>query len=88
MIDPTEYPWLFAGIALLSTPIYRGLAVSIFGTSANFKAALRYWLLPSTWTLLEETEINWQAELRMFFLVGLCVGFVAAVYDTCVKYFV
>jgi hypothetical protein len=88
MIDPTEYPWLFAGIVLLSIPIYRGLAVAVFGTPTKFQSAVRYWSQSSTWIPSEDDDINLEAETKMCLLVILCMAFVAAVYDTCVRYFV
>jgi len=87
MIDATQHPLLLIAIAALSYPVYRGLALAIFGNEAGFAAAIKYLRTPTTWKPLNDPwSADRMTDVRWFVFAALCVGFVAAIYYLCVRY--
>jgi len=87
MIDPIRHPLLFVAIVLLSYPVYRGLALAVFGNAAGFVAAVKYLRTPSTWKPFNDPwSEDRLLDLQWFFFIALCCGFVAALYQLCCRY--
>jgi hypothetical protein len=88
MIEPVAHPVLLLILAAASFPVYRGLALAIFGNADGFAAAMKHIKNPDTWKPLNDP---WSAErlmdLRWFAFITLCIGFVAAMYRFCVRLF-
>jgi hypothetical protein len=79
MIDSVQHPLLVFTVAILGLPVYRGLALALFGTKERFQAAIRHCVTPGTWLPFKDplTE-DWETGVRMFSFVALCASFIAA----------
>jgi hypothetical protein len=88
MIEPVTHPFLLLILAAASYPVYRGLALAIFGDAKGFAGAVKHIKNPETWKLLNNpfSEERFM-DLRWFVFITLCIGFVAAMYHFCVRLF-
>jgi hypothetical protein len=87
MVNLSEHPALLLCILILSYPVYRGLAVSIFGTQEAFLAAVRSFKESTMRSPLKNPWLeDWQTPLRLFAYAVLCIALVAALYDLSVRY--
>jgi hypothetical protein len=88
MIEPIAHPFLLLALATASYPVYRVLALAIFGNAEGFAAAVKHIKNSDTWKPLNDP---WSEErlmdLRWFAFITLCIGFVAAMYYFVVRLF-
>jgi hypothetical protein len=87
MINFTEHPMVLLFVALFSVPIYLGLALVVFGNREGVSAVVKYLKTPETWNPLKSP---WDEDLgtngRILLFAFLCIAFVVAIYDLCVRY--
>ena len=87
MTNFSEHPALLVCIIILSYPLHRGLALSIFGTHDAFLAAVRNLKVATLQAPLKNPWLDdWQTPLRLFAYSVLCISLVAAFYDLSVRY--
>ena len=87
MIEPVAHPLLFLILAV-SVPVYRGLALAIFGNAEGFAAAVKHIKNPDTWKPFNDPWSEARLmDLRWFAFITLCISFVAAMYHFCVRLF-
>ena len=87
MINLADHPLLILSVALASFPVYRGLALAVFGNKQGVRAAVRHCLTLGTWSFFKHPFAeDWNIGFRAFFLVALCISFVAAICQLCVRY--
>jgi hypothetical protein len=87
MINLTEHPMVLLAVAVFSTPIYVGLALVIFGSREGVRAVAKYLKTPDTWDPLKspwDEDLGTNARVLLFTI--LCIAFVVATYDLCVRY--
>jgi hypothetical protein len=83
--DLVDHPLLLLVVSVLSYPIYKELALAVFGSKSEFLEALRYWITPDAWSLFKGQFWNdWDAEFKLGVFLVLCIGAVAALYKLCV----
>jgi hypothetical protein len=74
-------------VAVFSAPIYLGLALAIFGSREQVVAVVKYLKTSDTWSPLKSP---WDEDLgmntRVLIFTVLCIAFVVATYDLCVRY--
>jgi hypothetical protein len=88
MTESVSHPFLLFILAAASYPVYRGLALAIFGNAKGFTAAVKHLKNPETWKLFNNpfSEERFM-DLRWFVFITLCIGFVASMYHFCVRLF-
>jgi hypothetical protein len=88
MFESVTHPFLLLILAAISFPVYRGLALAIFGNTEGFAAAVKHIKNPETWKPINDPFSEERLmDLRWFAFITLCIGFVAAMYHFCVRLF-
>jgi hypothetical protein len=89
MSNFVDHPFLLILIVILSFPVYRILGLVFFDSKEEFIEALRYWATPDVWSLFKGRHWeDWDAEFKLFVYISICIGFVAAIYQICIRYFI
>ena len=89
MVSLAEYPALLVTIFVLGIPVYRAMALSIFGGRDGVSTAIAYFKLPQTWSPFRSP---WSGDLaiefRLFFFLISSIALIAATYQLAVKFFI
>jgi hypothetical protein len=89
MIEPAEHPIVLIAVLLLAYPVYRGLAYVVFGSSDDIVAAVKYLKAPDSWNPFKsDWSEDWNMSCKLFAYAALCIAFITAVYDLCVRYMI
>ena len=88
MSDLVDHPLLLATIAIGSYPMYRALIQTFFSDKAEFIEATKYTVTPDIFSLIRgRLRQDWDATLKWNVCAFLCIGWVAALYEICIRLF-
>jgi hypothetical protein len=89
MINFNEHPTVLLLVVVFSSPVYLGLALVVFGSSEGIASVVKYLKTPDTWDPLKSPwDEDFGTNVKVLLFSVLCIAFVVATYELCVRYVV